>query len=103
MRHASTLRSAWEATVRVLIGVGACTAGIGLAALFAQTTLYERLNNWLYDSLQRSLGQTTNLDSVVVFDVDEESLWRMSQSLGPFFKARGACGRARPYPCQHRG
>src|SRR5215470_881395 len=101
MRHASTLRSAWEATVRVLIGVGACTAGIGLAALFAQTTLYERLNNWLYDSLQRSLGQTTNLDSVVVFDVDEESLWRMSQSLGPFFNDRELYGRALRYLDQH--
>jgi signal transduction histidine kinase/CheY-like chemotaxis protein len=97
MRRRDALRSAWEAAVRVLVGVGACAAGVGLAALFAQTTLYARLDNWLYDALQRSAGQTTSLESVVVFDVDEESLWRMSQTLGPFFNERELYARALRY------
>ena len=95
------LRSAWEASLRVLTGVGACAAGIGLAAVFAQTTLFERLNNWLYDSLQRSYGHPISLESVVVFDVDEESLWRMSQRLGPFFNDRELYARALDYLDRH--
>ncbi len=101
MRRRDALRSAWEAAVRVLVGVGACAAGVGLAALFAQTTLFERLNNWFYDALQRSAGQTTSLESVVVFDVDEESLWRMSQTLGPFFNERELYARVLRYLDQH--
>jgi signal transduction histidine kinase/CheY-like chemotaxis protein len=101
MRRRDALRSAWEAAVRVLVGVGACAAGVGLAALFAQTTLFERLDNWLYDALQRSAGQTTSLESVVVFDVDEESLWRMSQTLGPSFNERELYARALRYLDQH--
>jgi signal transduction histidine kinase/CheY-like chemotaxis protein len=97
MRRRDALRSAWEAALRVLVGVGACAAGVGLAALFAQTTLFERLNNGLYDALQRSAGQTTSLESVVVFDVDEESLWRMSRTLGPAFDERELYARVLRY------
>ena len=101
MRRRIALRSDWEAALRVLTGVGACAAGIAVAGLFAQTTLFERLNNWLYDALQRSSGHPTNLDSVVVFDVDEESLWRMSQTLGPLFNDRELYARVLTYLDRH--
>jgi len=89
------------ATLRVMRGVGACAAGIALAGLFAQTTLFERLNGWLYDSLQRSLQQSANLDGVLVFDVDEESLWRMSQRLAPVINDRDIYARAVTYLQSH--
>ena len=73
-----------EAALRVAKGLGACAVGIALAALFAQTTLFDRLSSWLYDSLQRSMGRTTDLDNVLVLDVDEESLRRMAQAMGPW-------------------
>ena len=78
-----TAQFARSHTRRVLKGVGACATGVLLATLFAQTTLFDRLEGWLYDSLQRSLRQATDLDSVIVFDADEESLWRISNALGP--------------------
>ncbi len=71
-----------DAALRVAKGLGACAVGIALAVLFAQTTLFDRLSSWLYDSLQRSIGRTTDLDNVLVLDVDEESLRRMSQPVG---------------------
>ncbi len=73
-----------EAALRVAKGLGTCVAGIALAALFAQTTLFDRLSDWLYDSLQRSIGRTTDLDNVLVLDVDEESLRRLARPLGPW-------------------
>ncbi len=73
-----------DAALRVAKGLGACAVGIALAALFAQTTLFDRLSSWLYDSLQRSMGRITDLDNVLVLDVDEESLRRMAQSMGPW-------------------
>jgi len=73
-----------DAALRVAKGLGACVAGVALAALFAQTTLFDRLSSWLYDSLQRSMGRTTDLDNVLVLDVDEESLRRMAQPVGPW-------------------
>jgi signal transduction histidine kinase/CheY-like chemotaxis protein len=73
-----------DAALRVAKGLGTCVAGVALAALFAQTTLFDRLSGWLYDSLQRSMGRTTDLDNVLVLDVDEESLRRMAQPLGPW-------------------
>jgi signal transduction histidine kinase/ActR/RegA family two-component response regulator len=82
---------------RVVKGVGACVVGVALAALFAQTTLYQRLNGWLYDSLQRSLSQPVNLDSVAVFDVDEESLWRMSRGSPPLVNEREMYAQAVTY------
>ena len=71
-----------DAALRVAKGLGACAVGIAIAALFAQTTLFDRLSSWLYDSLQRSMGRTTDLDNVLVLDVDEESLRRMAQPVG---------------------
>jgi len=73
-----------DAALRVAKGLGACAVGIAIAALFAQTTLFDRLSSWLYDSLQRSTGRTTDLDHVLVLDVDEESLRRMAQGVGPW-------------------
>jgi signal transduction histidine kinase/ActR/RegA family two-component response regulator len=66
----------------ILKGLGACAVGVAVATLFALTTLFERLGNWLYDSLQSSYGHVAHLENVVVLDVDEESLRRMSASLG---------------------
>jgi len=71
-----------DAALRVAKGLGACAFGIVIASLFAQTTLFDRLSSWLYDSLQRSMGRTTDLDNVLVLDVDEESLRRMAQPVG---------------------
>jgi signal transduction histidine kinase/ActR/RegA family two-component response regulator len=73
-----------DAALRVAKGLGACAFGILIASLFAQTTLFDRLSSWLYDSLQRSMGRTTDLDNVLVLDVDEESLRRMAQPVGPW-------------------
>jgi len=71
-----------DAALRVAKGLGACAVGVAIAALFAQTTLFDRLSSWLYDSLQRSTGRTIDLDNVLVLDVDEESLRRMAQPMG---------------------
>src|SRR5262245_17176404 len=73
-----------EAALRVAKGLAACAVGVALAALFAQTTLFDRLSSWLYDSLQRSMGRTIDLDNVLVLDVDEESLRRMASPVGPW-------------------
>ena len=73
-----------DAALRVAKGLGACAVGVAIAALFAQTTLFDRLSSWLYDSLQRSTGRTIDLDNVLVLDVDEESLRRMARAVGPW-------------------
>src|SRR5262245_57847728 len=86
---------------RVFKGVAACAVGVALACIFAQTTLFQRLNGWLYDSLQRSLSQAANLDTVIVFDVDEESLWRMSRASPPLLNEREMYGRAVAYLERH--
>src|SRR5262245_49211068 len=90
-----------EAASRVLKGVGACAVGVALAGLFAQTTLHQRLNGWLYDSLQRSVRHTTNLDTVCDFDVDEESVLRMSQSSPPLLNDREIYARSVKYLEEH--
>ena len=77
-----------DAALRVAKGLGACAVGVAIAALFAQTTLFDRLSSWLYDSLQRSTGRTIDLDNVLVLDVDEESLRRMSQPMGQWRNER---------------
>lgn len=66
----------------IMKALAACVIGVAIATLFALTTLFERLSNWLYDSLQSSYGYVAHLENIVVLDVDEESLRRMSASLG---------------------
>jgi signal transduction histidine kinase/CheY-like chemotaxis protein len=89
------------AAQRVLKGLGACAVGVALATLFAQTVLFQRLDSWLYDAAQRSLPRTAHLDSVVVFDVDDESLWRMSQAAAPLASARETYAQALNYLGRH--
>jgi signal transduction histidine kinase/ActR/RegA family two-component response regulator len=61
-----------------------CAVALLLAVLFAQTTLYQRLNWWLYDSHQRIIAHGINLDSVVVFDANETAMARLSREFGPY-------------------
>ena len=51
LRHLK-LGGSEDAALTILKGFGACAIGVAVATLFAQTTLFERLGNWLYDSLQ---------------------------------------------------
>lgn len=77
----SVLRTKWNFGVKVL---AATVAGLAIASLFALTTLYDRLNGWVHDSMQRALARPVNFDNVVVFDIDEASLGTLLQALGPW-------------------
>jgi signal transduction histidine kinase/ActR/RegA family two-component response regulator len=61
-----------------------CATGLLAATVFALTTLYDRLDSWMQDSLQRGIGTSIPLDDVVVFDIDEASLGTLAQALGPW-------------------
>jgi hypothetical protein len=56
--------------LRVLKGLAACGVGVGLAALLAYTTLFDRLNGWIHDAAQRSFSRTIDVERVVVFSLD---------------------------------
>jgi signal transduction histidine kinase/ActR/RegA family two-component response regulator len=64
--------------------VAVCAVALLLSILLAQTTLYERLNWWLYDMHQGMLARSANLDSVLVFDADEAAIERLSREYGPW-------------------
>jgi signal transduction histidine kinase/CheY-like chemotaxis protein len=53
-------------------------------AVFGLTTLYQRLDGWMQDSLQRGLATSMDLSDVVVLDIDEASLGTLMQALGPW-------------------
>jgi signal transduction histidine kinase/CheY-like chemotaxis protein len=91
------LAEARAPTLRVLKGLAACGVGVGLAALFAQTTLFDRLNGWLHDAAQRSFNQAIDLDHTVVFDVDEESMRRALEPGAPWTTEREALAHAARY------
>ncbi|HKY02388.1 MAG TPA: CHASE2 domain-containing protein [Burkholderiales bacterium] len=61
-----------------------CFVGLLAATVFAFTTLYDRLDGWVQDSLQRALATSIPLDDIVVFDIDETSLGVLMQALGPW-------------------
>jgi signal transduction histidine kinase/CheY-like chemotaxis protein len=81
--------------------VAVCAVALLLAVLFAQTTLYQRLNWWLYDIHQHTLARAINLDSVVVFDANETAIVRLSRELGPWPYAHDVFADAARYLSNH--
>jgi len=78
-----------------------CAVALLLAAFFAQTTLYQRLDWWLYDIHQRSLARGINLESVVVFDANEAAIVRLSRELGPWPYAHDVFAESARYLSRH--
>jgi signal transduction histidine kinase/ActR/RegA family two-component response regulator len=76
--------------LRVLKGLAACGAGVGLAVLCAQTILFDRLNGWIHDAAQRRFSQVIDLEHVVVFPLDEVSLGRVLDQAAPWRTEREA-------------
>jgi signal transduction histidine kinase/CheY-like chemotaxis protein len=61
-----------------------CAAGLLIAILLAQTTLFQRIDAILFDTQHRKLAQPLDLSGVVVLDVDEESRRHLAARLGPW-------------------
>ncbi len=57
-------------------------AAAALAALCAQSALFQRIQAWCEDAAEARLGSDLPLDRVVVIDVDEESMQRLEPTLG---------------------
>lgn len=76
--------------LRVLKGLAACGIGVALAALCAQTTLFDRLNGWIHDAAQRRFSQAIDLEQVVAFSLDEDSLRRVLDPAAPWTTEREA-------------
>jgi len=95
------LAEARAPALRVLKGLAACGVGVGLAALLAQTTVFDRLNGWLHDAAQRSFNQAIDLDNTVVFDVDEESMRRALEPGAPWANEREAFAHVARYLERH--
>jgi signal transduction histidine kinase/CheY-like chemotaxis protein len=91
------LADARAPALRVLKGLAACGAGVGLAALFAQTIVFDRLNGWLHDAAQRSFNQPFDFDNTVVFDVNEEFLRRALEPGAPWSSEREAFAHVARY------
>jgi signal transduction histidine kinase len=83
--------------LRVLKGLAACGAGVGLAVLCAQTTLFDRLNGWIHDAAQRRFSQVIDLEHVVVFPLDEVSLGRVLDRAAPWKTEREAYAHVMRY------
>jgi signal transduction histidine kinase/CheY-like chemotaxis protein len=81
----------------VLKGLVACGIGVGLAALLAQTTLFDRLNGWIDDAAQRRFSRTIDVERVVVFALDEESLGRVLEPSAPWKTEREAYAHVMRY------
>jgi signal transduction histidine kinase/ActR/RegA family two-component response regulator len=96
-----TLADAKAPVLRVLKGLAACGAGVGLAVLLAQTIVFDRLNGWLHDAAQRSFNQPFDFDHTVVFDVNEESLRRALEPGAPWSSEREAYGHIARYLARH--
>ncbi len=87
--------------LRVLKGLAACGVGVGLAALLAHTTLFDRLNGWIHDAAQRSFSRTIDVERVVVFSLDEESLGRVLDPAAPWKSEREAYAHVTRYLQAH--
>jgi signal transduction histidine kinase/CheY-like chemotaxis protein len=85
----------------VLKGLAACGAGVGLAVLCAQTTLFDRLNGWIQDAAQRRFSQAIDLEQIVVFSLDEESLARVLDGSAPWKTEREAFAHVMRYLDAH--
>ena len=77
LSHRMSGNAGWRA-------VAVCAVALLISILLAQTTLYQRLNWWLYDVQQGMLARPVNLDSVIVFDANEASIERLSREYGPW-------------------
>jgi|APFre7841882724_1041349.scaffolds.fasta_scaffold00074_6 signal transduction histidine kinase/CheY-like chemotaxis protein len=72
-----TVRAAMQA-------MAMCCAGLLVAVLLGQTTVFQRIDAMLMDSQHRNLGQRLDLSGVVILDVDEESRRHLAARLGPW-------------------
>ena len=61
-----------------------CAAGLLVALLLAQTTLFQRIDAMLLDAQHHNLGRTLDMSGVVILDVDEESQRHLASRLGPW-------------------
>lgn len=75
------LRPHWNFLLKAALVSG---AGLLAATVFALSTLYDRLDGFLQDSLQRGLATSIPLGDIVVFDIDEPSLGELMPALGPW-------------------
>jgi signal transduction histidine kinase/ActR/RegA family two-component response regulator len=87
--------------LRVLKGLAACGVGVGLAALLAHTTLFDRLNGWIHDAAQRSFSRAIDVERVVAFALDEESLARVLDPAAPWKTEREAYAHVLRYLQSH--
>ena len=78
-----------------------CAVALLVAILLAQTTLYQRLNWWLYDMHQDMLARAVNLESVVVFDADEAAIERLTRVYGPWPYAHDVFADTARYLTKH--
>ncbi len=86
---------------RVLKGLAACGIGVGLAALLAHTVLFDRLNGWIHDAAQRRFSQSIDVEQVVAFSLDEESLARVIAAGAPWRNEREAYAHVLRYLESH--
>jgi signal transduction histidine kinase/CheY-like chemotaxis protein len=87
--------------LRVLKGLAACGVGVSLSALLAQTVLFDRLNGWIDDAAQRRFSRTIDVEQVVVFALDEESLGRVLSPSAPWKTEREAYAHVLRYLERH--
>ncbi len=61
-----------------------CAAGLLVAILLAQTTVFQRMDAMLLDAQHRNFARPLDLSGVVILDVDEESRRHLAARLGPW-------------------
>lgn len=93
------LHPRWKIALKVAL---VCSIGLLAGTVFALTTLYNRLDGWVHDSLQRALATPVPLDEVVVFDIDEASLGTLMPALGPWPYDHGAFSLVQRYLNKHQ-
>lgn len=91
-------RIRWNFAVKAVV---ASTAGLLFASAFAHTTLSERLDGWLQDSLQRTVATPIDLSEVLVVDIDDASLSTLLRALGPWPYNRDTFAYIQSYLMQH--
>lgn len=88
----------WNFAAQTLLSVA---AGLTFASIVAHTTLYQRLDGWLQDSLQRTVAEPIDLSEVVVVDIDDASLGALVRALGPWPYSRDTFGYVQAYLVRH--
>lgn len=72
----------WPSSAYLRRGVLLVVLAAGLAWLFAQSALFQRVEGWNEDAQHRLLGPTLDMSGVVVVDIDEESIEVLKQGHG---------------------